>query len=138
MDSAMNIAASGMRAAALSLDSAASNIANMHSNGPVPATPPNQSVPPQSGAVYQATTVQQTPAPGGGVSAALQDVQPSYVVAYDPNSSFANSQGLIADPNVDAATQFVNMIQARTAFTASLAVFEAADTTYKSLLDVLA
>lgn len=134
----MNIAVSGMRAAALTLDSAASNIANMRTSGPLPATPPDRSVPRRSGNVYQATSVQQSPAPGGGVSASLEDVRPSHVVAYDPDSSFANSQGLIADPNVDPATQFVNMIQARTAFTASLAAFKAADSTYKSLLDVLA
>jgi flagellar basal-body rod protein FlgC len=121
MDSAMSIAASGMRAAALSLNSAASNIATLQSSGPVPAA-----------------TVKQTAAPGGGVSAAPQDAGLSSVVAYDPGSSFANSQGLIADPNVDAATQFVNLIQARTAFIANLAVFKAADSTYKSLLDVLA
>lgn len=132
MDSAMAIAASGMTAATTWVDAAASNIVNMRSSGPVPATPPSQPLPPGSG-VYQAVTVQQTAQPGGGVSASFAPVLPSYLVAFDPGS-----QAATAEPNVDLATQFVSMIEARAAFGASIAALKAADNTQKSLLNLIA
>lgn len=49
----------------------------------------------------------------------------------------ANSTQNIA-PEADTATRIVDIIDARAAFVASLAVFQAADKTAKSLLDVLA
>jgi flagellar basal-body rod protein FlgC len=137
MDS-MSIAASGMRAAATWVDSAASNIANMRSNGPLPATPPSQDVPQTTGNVYQATTVQQQASPDGGVSASQVPVRPSYSAAFDPGSPFADAGGMIATPNVDPATQFVSLIQAHAAFSASLAVYRTADSNYRSLLDLIA
>jgi flagellar basal-body rod protein FlgC len=136
MSSAMTIAVSGIAAASAWMSSAASNLANMQTNGPVPATPPDQPVPP--GNVYQATTVQQTAQPDGGVSTSLAAVLPSYLVAYDPISPMANSQGLIAQPNVDMATQITAMLQARTAFGASLAALKAADSATKTLLNLVA
>ncbi|HWY62565.1 MAG TPA: flagellar basal body rod C-terminal domain-containing protein [Rhizomicrobium sp.] len=110
----------------------------MQTNGPVPATPPDQPVPQTPGNVYQATTVEQTAQPDGGVSTSLAAALPAYLVAYDPHSPMANSQGLIAQPNVDMATQIVSLLQARTAFGASLAAFKAAENTTKTLLDLVA
>jgi flagellar basal-body rod protein FlgC len=135
MNSAMTIAATGIEAASVWMSSAASNLANMQVNGPVPATPPSQPVPLSPGNVYQATMVQQTALPGGGVSARLTPTLPSYRVAYDPHSPLANSESLIAQPNVDLATQITTMLQARTAFGASLAAFKAADSAV--LLDLM-
>ena len=132
MDSVMAIAVSGMKAATTSLDAAASNIVNMRSSDPVPATPFGQPLPPGSG-VYQAVTVQQSAQPGGGVSASLAPVLPSWLPAFDPETQTAT-----AEPNVDLAGQFVSMIEARAAFGASIAAFKAADDTQKSLLDLIA
>jgi flagellar basal-body rod protein FlgC len=127
-----------MQAASAWISSAASNLANMQTNGPVPATPPDQPVPQSPGNVYQATTVEQTAQPDGGVSTSLAAVLPAYLVAYDPTSPLANSQGSVATPNVDMATQFVALIEARAAFGASLAAFKAAESTTKTLLDLVA
>jgi flagellar basal-body rod protein FlgC len=138
MSSATSIAASGMQAATAWLGSIASNLANMRTDGPVPATPPSQPVPQGPGNVYQATTVQQTADAGGGVSTQLQATLPSYLVAFDPSSPMANSDGQIAQPNVDEATQVVGMIQAGFAFRANAAVIKAADGMVKSLLDIVA
>lgn len=138
MSSAMAIAVSGITAASAWMSSAASNLANMQTDGPVPATPPDQPVPNAPGNVYQTTTVAQAAMPDGGVSASLTATLPSYLVAYDPHSPMANSQGLIATPNVDLATEIVSMLQARTAFGASLAAFKAAESTTKTLLDLVA
>ena len=100
--------------------------------GPLPATPPDQPLPQDSG-VYQAVTVAQSAQPSGGVTATLTPVLPSYVPAFD-----ATAQSVIAAPNVDEAGQFVTMIEARAAFGASLAAFKAADANQKSLLDLIA
>ena len=138
MDSALTIAASGMAAAAAWFGSAASNLVNSGVDGPVPATPPTQPVPLTPGNVFQATEVRQQTTQDGGVSVSLAPTLPSYRIAYDPASPFANSAGAIAQPNVDIATQMVAMIQARAAFGASLGSFKAADRMTQKLFDRLA
>lgn len=138
MDSAMSIAATGMMAASVQLAASASNIANMATDGPVPATGPNQPVAQTPGSVYQPVTVNQTPTPGGGVQAATSPSTPSYVLAYDPTAPFANLQGMVAAPNVDPAAEMVNQISASFAFKANLAAFKAAQSDYKALFEAIA
>src|SRR5689334_12239970 len=124
MSDVTGIAASGMRAASLWLEAAASNIANMHDTGP--ASDPAQVLAAGGGQVYQPVSVAQSAAPGGGVTASLQPVQPASTLAYDPQSPFANVHGQVAVPNVDLATQLVDMTQAAHSFRANLAVFKTA------------
>ena len=138
MDSALAIAASGMAAAITRLSSAASNLANAQVDGPVPANPPNEPVPQTPTSVYQASQIQQTTSPDGGVSASLAPTLPSYFLAYDPSSAFANSKGVVAEPNVDQAAEVVNVIQARAAFGASIAIIKAADGMAQRLFDLTA
>ncbi len=138
MDAAMAIAASGMAAASASLAASASNIANMETTGPVPPTGPSQPVPRSSGSVYQPVSVNSTTLPGGGAKAVLSSTLPSYVLAYDPAAPFANMQGMVAAPNVDPVSEVVNQISASAAFEANLNSFKAADSNFKSLLDMLA
>jgi len=138
MDSAMSIAASGMQAASVQLAASASNVANMQTDGPLPATSPNVPVAQTPGSVYQPVTVSQTAAPGGGVQASLSPSLPSYVLAYDPTAPFANLQGMVAAPNVDPAAEVVNQISASIAFKANLAAFKAAQSDYKALFEAMA
>ena len=137
MDGAMAIAASGMAAASAGLTASASNVANMQTTGPVPATGPQTSLPAGSG-VYQAVTVGTQSLPDGGVAAVLSHTLPSYSLAYDPSAPFANLQGMVAAPNVDPVVQAVNLLSSSLAFRANLAVFETASKDFKSLLDMLA
>jgi flagellar basal-body rod protein FlgC len=88
------------------------------------------------GQVYQPVSVAQSAAPGGGVTASLQPVQPASTLAYDPSSPFANVQGQVAVPNVDLATQLVDMTQAVHTFRANLAVFKTVSHMSKALLDI--
>jgi len=134
MNDAMNIAASGMQAATASLTASASNTANEFSYGPVPSTDPSQPVPQIPGAVYQAINASQSTLPGGGVKTTLTQTLPSYKLAYDPNSPFANVQGMVATPNVDPAREYVNQLVAAEAYKASLNAFNIADQTQKTLL----
>jgi len=137
MADAMNIAASGMQAAALALASVASNVSNADTNGPVPTTPPTQVVAQTPGSVYQPTMAVQSTSPGGGVVTSVQPSLPGYNLAYDPQAPYANMQGMIASPSVDLANQVVDQISAVNSFRANLAVFRTASQMYKSLLDTV-
>ncbi|HWU54794.1 MAG TPA: flagellar basal body rod C-terminal domain-containing protein [Rhizomicrobium sp.] len=117
MGNAMSIAASGMQAASVRLEAAASNIVNMDSGG------------------YQPVSVAQSPAPDGGVSTSLQPVTPASLLAYDPASPYANVQGMVAQPNVDMATEIVNMKEAANSFRASIQAYKTASQMFKTLLD---
>jgi flagellar basal-body rod protein FlgC len=127
MGNAMSIAASGMQAASVRLDAAASNIVNSNSDGPAVG----------SGA-YQPVSVSQSATPDGGVSASLQPITPSSLLAYDPSSPYANVQGLVVQPNVDLATEIVHLKQAQHDFRASLLAYKASSEMFKSLLDATA
>jgi flagellar basal-body rod protein FlgC len=138
MTDAMTISASGLQAAMQTLSSVASNIANANSDGPVPNTPPTQAVAQTAGSVYQPTVSVQSAAPGGGVTTSLQPSLPAYNLAYDPQSPYANMQGMVATPNVDMPSQIVTQIEAANSFRANLAVYKIASRLYKSLLDTVA
>jgi flagellar basal-body rod protein FlgC len=105
---------SGFQAASVRLDARSSNIANVQSNGPLPTNPgPTPgATPPVSGgpSVYQAVEPVTQATVGGGAKTLLSPTTPGYVQQYDPNSSFANSDGLVAAPNVDLAGQITASI----------------------------
>ena len=147
--STLSIATSGLSAASLRLDVTASNIANALTTGPLPASGGSNAsggtgnsnnnsnfsayVPLQVNQVDQ--TSGSTP---GGTAATVSTVSPSFVPQYDPNSPFANQDGLIAAPNVDLASQFVQLLTAKYTFAANAKVIQAYDNTTKSLLDIKA
>ena len=116
MGSAMSISASGLAAASLRLQAAASNIVNADS-GP-----------------YQPVSVSQAPAQGGGVNVSVQPV--TSLLAYNP--AYANMQGIVAEPNVDLPTEIVNMKEAENSFRASLAAYKVSSQMFKALLDATA
>jgi len=127
MGNAMSIAVSGMQAASVRLDAAASNIVNRNSDGP-----------PAGSGAYQPVSVSQSATADGGVSASLQPVTPSTLLVYDPSSPYANVQGMVAQPNVDLATEIVNLKLAQHDFRASLLAYKASSQIFKSLLDATA
>src|SRR5215471_892137 len=85
MNDGIAIAASGLQAASLWLSATASNITNMNDAAPAADAPPAANAPP-----YQPLTVNQTPLPDGGVSAAPAPSLPASTLAYDPSAPFAN------------------------------------------------
>jgi flagellar basal-body rod protein FlgC len=140
--SILSIATSGLSAASLRLNVAASNIANAQTTGPLPsatgtggATSTNSNF-----AAYVPLRVNQVdqssgPAPGG-TTASVSTVSPSFVAQSDPNAPFANQDGLVAAPNVDLADQFVQLLTAKYEFAANAKVIQAYSNTTKSLLDI--
>ena len=128
MDSVMSISVSGMQAASLRLNAAASNIVNANSDSAVSA----------GAGAYQPVSVSQSATPNGGTSASLQPVTPSSLLAYNPSSPYSNVQGMVAQPNVDLPTELVNMKEAANDFRASLAAYKTSSDMFKSLLDATA
>lgn len=146
--STLSIATSGLSAASLRLDVAASNIANARSTGHLPVTGgsgtsggtgnssnntnfPAAYVPLQVNQVDQSSG--STP---GGTIATVSAVSPSFVAQFDPSAPFANQDGLVAAPNIDLASQFIQLLTAKYEFAANAKVIRTYSDTTKSLLDI--
>lgn len=135
MLSAISSALSGMMAATRRLDASASNVANAQSDGPLAGTGGSAASAP---AAYQPVEVVQSAGTGGnGTVATYAPVKPATVPAFDPSASYADSQGLVAAPNVDPVRETVNQLTARASYEANLRTVQTADRMQKSLLDIL-
>jgi flagellar basal-body rod protein FlgC len=148
ISSPTDIALSGLKAAETQLNVAAENIANGGTVGaPPPASPPfggsgvaapaltglqPSTVPNQ---VFQALQAVETPAPGGGVNVSVSR-SPAFALAFQPDNPNADAQGLVATPNIDLATQAVNLLEARNNFEANLQVLKTSDQLEKRVLDL--
>jgi flagellar basal-body rod protein FlgC len=143
----LSIATSGLSAASLRLDVAANNIANVLTTGPLPATSGSgapggsagsSSNNPNLPAVYVPLQVNQADQSSGGTVATVSAVSPGFVAQSDPGAWFANQDGLVAAPNVDLASEFVQLLTAKYAFAANAKVVQSYANTTRSLLDITA
>lgn len=133
MINAIQIALSGLQAASKRADASASNIANISTSG---------SLEPGGQAPYSALTTTETALTdqdgnGLGVSAENRPAAKPFVPAYNPDSPFANSEGLIGVPNVDLAGEIVNLKLAETAYKANAKTIKAASDMQDELLHAL-
>jgi flagellar basal-body rod protein FlgC len=136
MNAILSNAASGMTAAMRRLEVSASNVANALSDGPLPSA--DAAVQAKYPAAFAAKRVDQIETAGGGTEAVVNDVSPSTVATYDPQAPFADSNGMVASPNVDFASEAVQQIIARYTFAMYAVVERTYDRMMKSLLDVKA
>ncbi|HEX5211383.1 MAG TPA: flagellar basal body rod C-terminal domain-containing protein [Pseudolabrys sp.] len=134
MSIASTIAVSGMNAAALRLQISASNVANVRSSGPLPDSASAGSYPP----AYNARTVNQTAMPDGTTFATIVPVLPGTVQSWDPGAAYANTQGMVATPNVDLANEAVQQMMASVTYAANAAVVRADNQMTSALYDVFA
>jgi flagellar basal-body rod protein FlgC len=128
------IAVSGLSAASLRVNVAASNIANASTTGPLPASGGSGTsayVPLRVDQIAQSSG--STP---GGTVATVSTVSPSFVAQYDPGAPFANQDGLVAAPNVDLVDEFVQLEIAKNSFIASAKVIQAYAEMTDTLLDI--
>ncbi|WP_456622257.1 MULTISPECIES: flagellar basal body rod protein FlgC [unclassified Bradyrhizobium] len=148
--SIFSIATSGLSAASLRVSVAASNIANISTTGPLPASGGSSTsagagssgIAPTFPAAYVPLRVDQVSqssgsTPGGTV-ATVSTVSPSYTVQSDPSAPFANQDGLVAAPNVDLVSEFAELATAKYSFIANAKVIEAYSETEDTLLDIKA
>lgn len=127
---------------------AASNIANVRTTGPLPASSGSStsagagslSIGPTFPAAYVPLRVDQVSQSNGstpgGTLATVSTVSPSYTAQSDPGAPFANEDGLVAAPNVDLASEFVQMAAAKYSFIANAKVIQAYAETEQTLLDI--
>lgn len=146
--SIFSIATSGLSAASLRVNVAASNIANVRTTGPLPASGGSDTSADAASlstsstypAAYVPLRVDQVDQSNGsmlgGTIAAVSTVSPSYIAQSDPGAPFANQDGLVAAPNVDIAREFVEQAAAKYSFVANAKVIQAYSETTESLLDI--
>lgn len=134
MSIASTIAVSGLNAASLRLQVAASNIANVSSDGPLPGASNPENFPP----AYAALRVNQTASVGGGTSATIGVESPATVSTFDPTAPYANSDGFVASPNVDLATEMIQLLMARITYAANAQVIRADAQMSSAVLNITA
>lgn len=136
MHETLKIAVSGLSDAIARLVNLASNVVNVSSTARLPQKTEDS----YSGYIpHDVVTISSSVADHNlGVQTQLKPREPAYVPAPDPHSPNANSEGLVAVPNVDLATEFVNAKMAEIAYKANAAVIRAEQKNGKELLDTLA
>lgn len=143
--SMFSIATSGLSAASLRVNVAASNIANVRTTGPLPASGASAGAGSSStSSAYPAAYVplrvdqvdQSSGSTPGGTIATVSTVSPSYIAQSDPSAPYANQDGLVAAPNVDLANEFVQLATAKYSFIANAKVIQAYSETTESLLEI--
>jgi flagellar basal-body rod protein FlgC len=134
MSSAFSIAASGMTAATRRLEVAARNVANVRSNGPLPGSDAASGFPD----AFVPGRVDQVEVAGGGTQANVSPVTPSHVPEYDPGAPFADSNGMVAAPNISLEGEMIEALVARYSFAFNAKVMRASADMTKSLLDITA
>ncbi len=134
MINAISSALSGLLAASKKVETSASNIANISSSGALDEA--------DGRAPYSAlTTTQQsvTDANGNGIGVRSATVpkDPGFVQAYDPDSPFANEDGVIGVPNVNLAEESVNLKIAELSYKANIKVLQTAESLSDELIESL-
>lgn len=134
MIKAIQIALSGMNAASRRVEAAAVNVANATTTGALdPADGP---------APYQAVTIVQTSLTGedGGPLGVRSDTVPTgrpFVAVYDPDSPFANADGLIGAPDVDLAREIVTLLAGSAVYKANVETMQIASDMQVEMLDMI-
>jgi flagellar basal-body rod protein FlgC len=136
MSSTSTIALSGMTAAKRRLEVSASNAANVSSTGALPDA--SGTLPAGAPRAYAPLVLTQTASAGGGAATAVTTATPSTIAVSDPQSSFANQNGLVAAPNVDFSQELVGQLIASYSFVANATTAKTDDRMQKTLLDILA
>lgn len=133
MINAIQIALSGLNAASRKVDAAASNIANMTTSG---ALDPADGPAPCQAVTTAQSTVSGTDGEALGVESRVVPTNRPFVPAYDPDSPFANADGLIGAPDVNLAEEAVNLQIASTTYKANLKTIQVASDMQDALLDM--
>lgn len=120
MINAIQTALSGLIASMRKVEASASNIANLNTSGAL-SDPDNA---PYRAVITRQTAVTGENGQGLGVKSATIPKTTPFVPAFDPDSPFANEEGLIGAPNVNLAEEAVNIKLAETAYKANIKVLE--------------
>jgi flagellar basal-body rod protein FlgC len=122
MFSAFDVSTSGLVAQRMRLNAISSNLANMSTT----RNERGEAVPYTPRYVTFQTDTQLTTF-GGGQGVKIGSVEYSKeppIMKYDPGHPDANADGVVALPNVDMTTEFVDAIEATRAYEANIGVLE--------------
>ncbi len=143
----VSIAMSGMRAATARFEASAENTVNAQTRGQVPsvdAAPPVNPAATPIPKVYRPLRARMQTLPpgsdgvGGGVEAKFQPAQPGYFLTYDPEAPGADSSGMIANPDVDLASERLEQMQASAQYQMSATLARTADEMERTALNIVA
>ena len=127
MINTISIALTGLNAATQKLNAAASNVANITTAG---------SLDDKNNTPYDALTTRQTSLQNGGVKSEIVSSGRPFVPSFDPDSPFANSEGIIGTPNVDLAEEAVNFTLAELTYKANISTLKTAEEMSDELLNI--
>ena len=129
-DTAMMVAASGMRAQQARMRIIAENLANASSTSRTPGGDPYR----RQGPIFEPKAV------GGGEGVRMSRVEgdrKDFRSTYDPGHPAANAEGYVQLPNVDPLIEALDMKEAQRAYEANLNVIETARSMEMRTLDLL-
>src|ERR1700744_531879 len=132
MDSTDAISVTGLTAASTQLQVSASNVANVDDTAPLPGSGVAGPAP------FVPTRVETVSLGWGGGLAQLSAAQPTRSSSSAPDNPYADSQGMVATPNVDLANEAVSQMQAAQLYQSSAAVLKANDKMQRMALHMLA
>ncbi len=124
MFDALKISASGLTAESTRLGVIANNLANVDTTTTPQGGPYRREFVLLSAVPGSPTGANPHIGQGVVVSAILQDPSP-FKTVYDPTSPLANAKGNVLYPNVNLATEMVDMIDATSAYQANSSAFTA-------------
>ena len=132
MINSISIALTGLAAASKKINASASNIANLQTTG---------SLKEGEQAPYTPITVQSkanvdTQGNAQGVQTKFVPKQNPFVPVFDPDSPFADENGIIGIPNVNLAQEAININIAKIQFKANIATLLAAQKLSDELLSI--
>lgn len=131
MFSALSTAGTGVDAMQTWIDATGANVANAND-----AVATNQPAYAEQTAVFTPVGAMVPGQPGGGVSATVTEGSTAGIIAHDPTSPLANSQGNVKLPAVSIADQLVGLIQAQGGYQANTDVMARAIAAYQSGLTI--
>lgn len=129
-DTAMTVAASGLRAQQARMRIIAENLANANSTARTAGGDPYRRQIP----VFEPKAV------GGGQGVKMARVEPDstdFKTTYDPGNPAADAKGYVKMPNVDPLIEALDMKEAQRAYEANLNVIETARSMESRTLDLL-
>lgn len=131
----LSIALTGLTAQSRRLAATASNIANATTVGALPtAQTPASTVYKPLNVSFTALTVGSQ---GSGVMANISADEKGYSPAYDLSNPYANSEGLVAVPNVDLNREMVNLVETKALYKANISVIKAQSQMLGDLIDTI-
>lgn len=136
---AMNVAASGLTAERVRMDTTAENLANAQTTKTAEGGAyKRKSVVLEEAGSSTSFSGQLSNAMGGGVRVAqiAEDETPSRLV-YDPTHPDADQRGYVSMPNVDSVTEMVDLITASRGYEANVTVMQTAKQMFSKTLDIL-